>query len=476
MMAVAGANIVRPFVFFGAALLVPVYVVASAAWPGLYTVDSLKQLRQAMTGSYTDVHPPIMSLLWHGLLWLTGIPASLFILQIALLGIGLLAWQFIFRRTNIAEASPFLVLAAWNPAILNFAGVVWKDVGLAVALLLGFATVAILALSHKPRWVLLAPALLFAFYASAVRWNGLPAVIPLLYLAAMAIAPFQGWRKHLAAGSLTLLCSAFFVVGNSVLTYGLLKAERDELAQVLFLYDLSGITVQTGKSVIPDEFRTDTFTLAGLRAAYTADTMENLFVSSEYIQKAPAVTVDNVNEVFGKGLKFGGPLTRTDNPADTSRLRSVWLGAIRESPGAYLRHREALFFSLLRIGYDSPYNAQVPIVDGYKLWPSRWPGSGASIAILNALLNWAKGTPLFTGWFWVVVLLTVTTGGVWVRREPAGGIAIALGASGLAYIAPYYVISVSADFRYLYWSVVAATLGTVILCGVAARKARAYFG
>jgi hypothetical protein len=44
-------------------------------------------------------------------------------------------------------------------------------------------------------------------------------------------------------------------------------------------------------------------------------------------------------------------------------------------------------------------------------------------------------------------------------------VVIGLSASGLLYLLPYFFVAPSSDFRYLYWSIVAANLSTVIVGG-----------
>jgi hypothetical protein len=455
----------RPVMVWSTALLVPVYVVASATWPGLYAVDSLAQLRQALTGAYIDHHPPIMSALWSCLITLTGSPNSLFIFHIVLFGIGLLAWACFLRLADMPEGVPFLVGAACSPAILILVGVVLKDVGLAMALFVGFAIVGMLTLLQKLSFTLLLAVMLCAFYAIGVRWNSLPAVMPLLYLAAMSL-PIQR-RRHLVAGLTVLLCSSILFIANVALAYGVLKAKRGHITEYLQLYDLAGIAAQTGRDFFPDEFKTQKFTLGQLQKAYAVNNSDLLFITPEYLKKASSnVNVNNVEDLFGDSTTGDSVLKWSDSPTALSKLSQAWFDAILEFPEAYLRHKAAVFLSLLQAG--PPYGGQIPAT--LKPWDSQWPGSSASVAILDFLFEWANETPLFFGWFWLVMLVLVTAGGFLIRCEPVGGIAIALGISGLSYIATYVLLGLSSSFRYLYWSIIAGTLGMVILGGRVAQK------
>jgi hypothetical protein len=241
-----------------AALLAPCCIVFIATWPGLYTVDSLKQLRQALTGEFGDFHPPIISGLWSVLIRATGEPGSLLIFQIAFLAIGLLIWMRYFSQVSLAATCLFLVVVAWNPIVTSWAGVFCKDSPMAFALLAGFALAAFLTAGSKRPWTLLAAILLLATYALGARWNALAAVLPLFYLCALHLVKVVGWRRHVIAATLTLILSTLAIVINMVLAYGLLRAERDPIYQILFLHDLAAIQTSTGQDVIPRSSRIPT--------------------------------------------------------------------------------------------------------------------------------------------------------------------------------------------------------------------------
>ena len=451
------------------ALLVPVCIVACAAWPGLYQVDSLKQLRQAMTGHYTDTHPPLMALIWAGLLELTGTPASMFGLHIALWALGLLFWALVLCRANLPEGLPLLVLAAFSPTMLFLPGIVLKDVGLAVTLSMAFALAAALVLSQERSPFLLITILILAFYAVGIRWNSFPAVLPLLYLTSLAITRAHGWRRHFAAALACTLCSTLLLGSNLALVFRILPVERDHMIQFLQIHDLAGITVRTHKLLIPAEFQTTRFSVANLEQAYTPTSMDLLYVTPAYLQQASKVNVENVDEIFGKNATGDGVIRITQDPLVLSMLTREWLSAIRENPGAYLRHRTAVFSSLLRLG-DEPYPARVPAE--LKLFYSNSAVTKLSTATLNRLVGWAGGSPLFTGWFWILALAGAILAGAFIRHDPLGKVTIALGVSGLVYLVPYFFVGVAADFRYCYWSIVAATLCAVILGAFGIRTCR----
>lgn len=90
---------------------------------------------------------------------------------------------------------------------------------------------------------------------------------------------------------------------------------------------------------------------------------------------------------------------------------------------------------------------------------------------LASSISWAsEQTPLFYGWFWLIVLSAVIVVSLFLRRQPLAGVATALAISGLAYILPYYFIVPASDFRYIYWSIIAGSMGVVILAGIMVQR------
>jgi hypothetical protein len=105
-------------------------VVAIATAPGIYSPDSLNQLLQAQRGVYSDGHPPIMAGLWSLLLRVSGTAETLYWVHLGLLLSAFVMFALAFRRSELHGAVWLLLPTACNPAILNFIGVLWKDVGL----------------------------------------------------------------------------------------------------------------------------------------------------------------------------------------------------------------------------------------------------------------------------------------------------------------------------------------------------------
>jgi hypothetical protein len=228
-------------------------VVAIATAPGTYSPDSLDQLLQAHRGVYSDGHPPIMAGVWSLLLRVSGTAETLYWVHLGLLLSASVMFALAFRRSGLRGAVGLLVPAACNPAILNFIGVLWKDVGLAVSLAFCFACVALSRAARAGQIATLLAVAVISFYAVGVRHNALPAVLPLLWLSLLPFFPRPGWRCNVGIATIAIIGTGLLLVGDRLVSYRLLEAKQTHLEQAIELFDLAGISVISGADVIPEE-------------------------------------------------------------------------------------------------------------------------------------------------------------------------------------------------------------------------------
>jgi hypothetical protein len=439
-------------------------VVAVATAPGSYSPDSVGQLQQAQQGVYSDGHPPLMAGLWSVLLRVTGTAESLYWLHLGLLLSAFVMFALAFWYSDLPSAVWLLLAVACSPAILNFIGVLWKDVGLAVSLAFCFACVALSRAARTGQITTLLVVLVVSLYAVGVRYNGAPALLPLFWLLLLPFFRRSGWRRSVGIATLAILGTGLLLVGGQLVSYQLLDAKRIYPEQVIELYDLAGISVISGTDVIPAEAKSANFSSEALRAAYSPEYLNSLIFRSD-----PAISP---------------PLLGTGNPQFLTIFRQAWEHAIINHPWAYLSHRGAIFASLLRIGWHTPF---YPIVD-YRQEAADFEadvnllgdpalksidigrpifGQRVAASLLMAFINWtAMHTYLFFGWPWLLVLVGTFVTAIVLRKRPMAEVAIGLSASGLLYLVPYFFAAPSSDFRYLYWSIVAANLTTVIVGGI----------
>jgi hypothetical protein len=439
-------------------------VVAVATAPGIYSPDSLDQLLQAKRGVYSDGHPPLMAGLWSVLLRVSGTAVTLYWLHLGLLSSAFILFALAFRRSDLPSAVWLLLPAACSPAILNFIGVLWKDVGLAGCLAFCFACVALSRAARAGQIGALLVVLIVSFYAVGVRHNALPAVLPLIWLSLLPFFPRPGWRRNMGIATVAIIGTGLLLVGGRLVSYRFLETKRIHLEQAIELFDLAAISVISGADVIPEEAKRASFSSQALRAAYSPTSSSSLIFRTD-----PAISP---------------PLQLTENPEYLIIFRRAWEHAIINYPWAYLSHRGAVFASLLGIGRQTPFYATVdygqqsasfeagvavlgdPAVKSIDVGRPIF-GQCVAASLLMAFINWAAvRTYLLFGWPWLLVLVVTFVAAIVLRKRPMAELAIGLSASGLFYLSPYFLVAPGSDFRYLYWSIVAANLSTAIVGGI----------
>jgi len=337
-----------------------------------------------------------------------------------------------------------LVPSLWSQVI-----VVWKDTELSICLLGAYVC---LFLWHsmrkkvpvKPFWVrfvVLLSFFLFIFYASAVRFNSLPALVPLVWLGILFTLPKWGLARKL-----------LLLVGFLSLNFGLVhlldqyvfKPKMNTLFQMIQLHDLVGISVRAGTAdLIPSYWKefNPRIDLATLRSAYLPESLNSLWTGDVHQEIVPTAS----------------------DAAQLDELRAKWWEAIRRFPGAYLQHRWAVFNGLIRIGKaDSYYPLHLwknPDMDGIR--------DIGDPALRGAFKRyfWTFGnTFLFKGWFYLLLALLIMA--AIIKRPDRNGegskASLYLALSAFLYGGGYFFYGPASDFRFLYPTVILVFLSIVM--------------
>ena len=92
---------------------------------------------------------------------------------------------------------------------------------------------------------------------------------------------------------------------------------------------------------------------------------------------------------------------------------------------------------------------------------------------MEAYLVGFIGTPVYLGWFWLLLAAATFIGALLLRTVPSASalgpirmVLLATSASVCLYILPYFFVAPSSDFRYLYWPVVATHVQIAVLVGI----------
>ncbi len=404
--------------------------------PGYLSHDSLYQLKQAMgLEPLSDWHPPVMSLVWRALIAVTGTPASMAVLQAVIFWAAIWVIACCVQEATASRTGALAVLGAGLlPHVLTFVGVVWKDVHMAFALLVTSA-IALSGLRLRAdrralRWALFSLGVLFLVYAILVRKNAVFAAIPVFVMLVLAL-----WRKparriwivSTAALALGLVAStaAIAAVARPVKTSQVSQIMLDDLLHVLSVKELQS-------------------------AAVSPSLRERLVAAAKECDRINSLS-DTYWTCYGRGER--GPFTAV---AHTDQITSLWVSEmIRHVPG-YLQYRLELFSKFL---FEPRYQYHPGIAANDLQLELHHPRLGR--ALQTYVDGAARDLPvLFAGWFWLTIAVVLAV------RPGSGTFAMpvrALGISAAAYVLTYLPILPVTNYRYMYWSAIACTVG-VLLC------------
>lgn len=452
-----------------------IYLTLAAFFPGVYTNDSADQLRQALTGSYKDWYPPLMAWLWSVLIRATGHIESLLIFHLLLLFAGAIYWAKIFGHLRVWFVALFIPAFIVSPIVLNFSGVIWKDVGFAFSLLL---SCGILGLSFLEQRISLSRTIAVIFllaYAFGVRANGIFAILPVgAFLTWQIFVKYMSKSSRVKVLAFSATTSVFLlaalVVGVQFFAYKILKTEKRYPIQYLELYDIAGISKISGVDYFPDFVK--------LLPEHDISRVSDGYVESISI-------FGNANNLLFRQQDGSPSLIPLNTDSELQRqLRDSWLKAVWAEPLAYLEHRLSVFYFLM--GKES-YSSEKPQSYASRQFTLKvnsvemktveflrthflWKDSATEFVYKSISL--AKGSFLYIGWSWLVLLLVELLAGLIIfRRVRSGFVVIIVSVSGLLYILPYFIVAPASDFRYLYWSVISAGISAIFIVAIAISEA-----
>lgn len=427
------------------------YAVATVFHPGYFSADSAYQLLQANGDQrVSDWHPPVLALVWRILLGTTGTFSTMAALQTAVLWGAL--WtlaHLVWKKTGSRGLSLAMLAVGLAPHIMNFTGVVWKDVHLAYALLVVCA-IALTARElpadrTRTRWALLVLGVVFLVYAGMVRKNGFPAVLPVFALLVLAAWPVPGRRRWLAATGVFVAVTVLGSIGVSAATHPLATRVYavipvDDLVHVLTPAQLRAAAEQAGGTA---DFRDRMVTAA-------TDCQKRRLTSNAYLECYPRK----------------GPFDLMELSRNSDVLVRMWTQQMPKHWKGYAEYRVRVFTKLL-------FRSNQPFLNGTRLPPGSHLPESAEKAPPNETLRAAlqyyvtgavRDLPmLFQGWFWLAVSLVLV-----LRRRWPGPYSRELrliGASSLVYILAYLPTVPESNFRYLYWPALSGTVALLLCAG-----------
>lgn len=421
-----------------AAALVGIAATAATFYPGTMPEDAIIQLTEARTGVFYDWHPPLMSWVWSLLDQVVPGPFGMLLLHNLLFWLGLVRLVYLCRLPGLPSAALILAIG-WFPPIFTGLGTIWKDVGMASALLLAFAL--LLGTRQRASRTAFALSLACLLYALSVRHNAALAVYPLALWAGVIVNQRrQKDRTRRWIASLLFGHAIFVALGLMALTAAWILVDGRRLfpSQQILIHDLAAVSLDSRTIDVP-EFLVDRdppMTLDKLACVYNVRS---------------AVAVFN-----GRYDQCAFRLRKITRPRQMVELVRVWLNVIPRHLRAYLHHRVSVFREMVAFGTPRVcYPLQVGIVPNSL--GIEFHGSAVYEFVRNAATRLADTTPLFRAWIYLAATLALLFLAVWLRPSQTGP-AIALGASGVVYTAGFLPAATTCDFRMSWWVVVATVL------------------
>lgn len=381
-------------------------------------------------------------------------------LQTALLwgSLWLLA-RLVWLKTGSRGLSLAMLAVGLAPQVMNFTGVVWKDVHLAYALLAACAlalTVRELPRDRtRTRWALLVLGVLFVVYAGMVRKNGFPAVLPVFALLVLAAWPTPGRRRWLAATGVFLALTVVGSIGVSAVAQPL----PTRVYAVIPVDDLVHV-------LTPTQVRS-----AAQQAGGSADFTDRMVTAAVDCQKR-RLTSNAYLECYPRKGRFD--VMELSRNADV--VRRMWMRQMPRHWQGYAEYRVRVFTKVLFQSNQTFFNGtRLPKGSRLPEIASQQPTNDTlRFALQNYVTGAVRDLPmLFQGWFWLAVSLVLV-----LRRRPGPyrRELRLIGASSLVYVLAYLPTAPESNFRYVYWPALSGTVALVLVATAYAARRRAAAG
>jgi hypothetical protein len=428
-----------------AAAVVGLLAVLGANLPGHLSYDSVAQLYEGHFHVRDTWGPALYA-------WVLGffdrfIPGtSLYVTVSGLLLFASLAALGDLRPRVSWLAPLVLALLVLTPQVFIYQGIVWKDVMFANCAVAASVLVAHAAQRWddvRRRWVLLLIALVLMAAGAQVRQNG---VIAGLFAAiALGWIAAQGrWRRGLVWG-----VGAF----AALLVTGWAETRLSE----------------------PPRAPTDTATSTGIHIVQTYDVIGAAALDPNYRLAIMAAEDPVATKAVRDRARLDWSGRRVDfidrDPVLQGPINAItdqawsrqWLDLVTHRTGLYLRVRledfRWVFFPPVidwclpvYVGVDAPAEKMAPLGLAHRFTQGD--------VELNNYASWFLGTPVLEHLTWALVC--VVLGGLFLWRRTPTDIAMAgLQFAGAAFAASFLIISIACDYRYLYFTDLAAMAGLV---------------
>lgn len=403
-------------------------------YPGHMSNDTIQQLSQAVGSKpFNDWHPPIMALLWSVFISVTGYIASMLVFQLSLLWLSLyLLARYLSQISRKRWVSLLPYALGLSPFVLNISGTIWKDVQMALAFLL--ASVLLLVYAKKLRankLVILAIALL-VIYGTLMRYNAVLAAIPIVYYCINLYMAKS--HKKIKVG--LAIVGGFAILLINLLVGAVFPVEKTHPTSAVMLDDIVSVRQDRSFDEVSQPLRQHLYDVRS-RCMKKSVPINSFWVCAE--DKDRAI----VSQTYYK------------------ELSAFWLKTILQHPLSYIQYRAYTFTLLLFVPDERAYVYAGGIVPNSLGVKPRGVYTTKALGVYVNDFGYKHFAFLYQAWFWVLAAIALA---FMSRRARVHGAYIRMLAwSALLYIFAYIPMVVAADYRYIYWPVIAVSVGAILL-------------
>ena len=303
-----------PYIFF----FISLAVFLGIFFPGKMSPDSETMYASALAHSYSDHHPPLISLVWHYLNLLVAGTALMFLVNMLFLWGGLYILAFhIFKGARIAY---FVMLIPYFPQVAVYGAWIWKDVIFTYGYVLLTLYLSDRAVNRKPIKLFHIPIFFTILtYATAVKFQA-QFILPILLLFFFDILFSHKNIKHKKILALfsSIITSLTLIVSIDA-TNSLIVNQKGNGSnyswQYVKIYDLAGMSLLSNKILLPKSLLKH--------------------------ENSALKDIENKWDLLWEPLicDTDSPLVSTKNDKEREELLATWWDNVLKHPLIYLQHR-----------------------------------------------------------------------------------------------------------------------------------------
>lgn len=424
------------------ASLILLSLIVMIFYPGFMSFDSLNQYGQALGYlQLNDWHPPIMALVWRAGIKLTGLTGSFMILTVSTFVLSsLILSLFIYKITKNKLLSFLPLFFLLLPNTLTLLGVVWKDVFLAAAFMLG-SVLILLGTSSHPRWdinnirrnIFITSGVLTLIFGSSFRHGVWPAFLPLIMFASYKLCSGRK-TKYIFIVFSFLLAMAF----SSIISR-------------IFNVSPGGASV-----VIMIDDIINTNSEQEIRSSILTTKSKDYLVDLQ--MKCKNMGIRNYAAFLCEETHVGFASTLSLEPSNTKNL---WMSSIREKPFIYITHRTKSFLEFLSPPYIFAWQEKIE-PNPYGLTAINSPPTKLAEHYIKFFIrDWPS---IFKPYTWLVVIVILT--GVVIRRKNElrhSVFMITVFSTAILFLLSFFPAAIVSDYRMTYTFTFACGLIAILL-------------